>query len=541
MSIQYNNKSNSNYSNLSNNNISQNIQNNDDDDDILAIPVDLVQVSNRQYHSSSKEIQKAINIVVLTVFLGSTSFTILMPTMFDYLTDINESLGKYNGIIVALYSLGQFLSSPIFGWWGNRRSIVQPLILSIAVSVFGNLLYAILYKFEGIEVAVLMGIARFIVGVGAGNVSVCRAFASESSDLSNKTTTMAKMGAAQGAGFVLGPALGLVMSFFNFRVGGFRFDEYTSPAYLSVLFSIINIIIIALFLRDNSVKVGSNENEKKALLSKQQEDQDEEEEFINSPSNRINRVSDDDDAHGNPFRWLYIKLRNWVRSHQQGQKLLPIFISIYVFMVVITIFSVFESMLPVMTKRYFGWGAKQNYYILGSTGALSIVVFVIISLPLIKKFDDRKTTLFGLSNLFVALLFICNYGYPFNIEGQLPLWQFLVGSLFVSIGYPIASSLVYAIYSKVLNPKSQGTKMGWLTAGGSLARMLGPVWAQAIWNADSDEGTALFLVTASICLSGIIILASSYRLLDPHPDYKVAPKVEKPDIEKTPIVGEETN
>jgi ceroid-lipofuscinosis MFS transporter 7 len=47
----------------------------------------------------------------------------------------------------------------------------------------------------------------------------------------------------------------------------------------------------------------------------------------------------------------------------------------------------------------------------------------------------------------------------------------------IGIGYPISSAYMFSIYSKVLNPAFQGTKMGYLTAGGSLARMLGPLWA----------------------------------------------------------------
>ncbi|KAF2073938.1 hypothetical protein CYY_004762 [Polysphondylium violaceum] len=443
--------------------------------------------SNSEQDEAKKRVAKSINIMVLTVFLQSIGFTVMMPSMYDYLEWIRPSFGDYNGWVVAVYSAGQFLSSPFFGYWSNKRDAREPLIVSIIISIVGNILYAIVYKFNG-KAVIIMAIARFIVGIGAGNVSVCRAFASEVSDISSKTTTMAKMGAAQGAGFVLGPAIGYALAYCNFHIKDLVINEYTAPGYLSVLFAFANITAILIAFKDTRDIKSRLEKEKIDIETAK----------ANSNSTGVKRP------------WYY----------QKNQKLLPIFVSIFLFAIVISIFAVFETILTELTKRYYNWEVKQNGYILGGTGILSIVVFVVISLPFIKKFDDRKMVIFGFANLTVALLFLANYGKPFNWETDLPLWQFIIGSVFVSIGYPIASSLIYAIFSKVLNPTSQGTKMGWLTAGGSLARMLGPIWAQSIWNKCNQEGMVLFLVTASISVVAIITLIVFFRKLDPHPDYK---------------------
>jgi len=448
-------------------------------------PIDLNN-TDQQDIESKKRVAKSINIMVVTVFLQSIGFTVMMPSMYDYLEWIRPSFGDYYGWVVAVYSAGQFVSSPFFGFWSNKRDAREPLILSIVISIVGNILYSIVYKFNG-KAVIIMAIARCIVGIGAGNVSVCRAFASEVSDISSKTTTMAKMGAAQGAGFVLGPAIGYALAYCNFHIKDLVVNEYTAPGYLSVLFAIMNIFAILFAFKDT--------RDVKARLEKEKQ---KDTETASSTASEPKRP------------WYY----------QKNQKLTPIFISIFLFAIVISIFAVFETILTELTKRYYGWEVKQNGYILGGTGILSIVVFVIISLPFIKKFDDRKMVIFGFGNLTVALLFLANYGKPFNWEKDLPLWQFIIGSVFVSIGYPIASSLIYAIFSKILNPTSQGTKMGWLTAGGSLARMLGPIWAQAIWNGCGQEGMVLFLVTASISVVAMITLVVFFKKLDPHPDYK---------------------
>eukprot|EP01133_Synstelium_polycarpum_P015501 gene15501-18412_t len=388
---------------------------------------------------------------------------------------------KYFNYVVALYSAGQFVSSPLFGMWGNKRPTREPVLISIIISIIGNIIYAICYlpadhhNFNAF--VALMGLGRFIVGVGAGNVSVCRAFASERSDLSNKTQTMAKMSGAQGAGFVLGPAVGLLMVKVNFEIHGFRFDEYTSPGYISVLTSIFNIVLLV--WKFNPMQ------EKKTFVETQP------------------LLADDDDV---------VQKEIKPASNASGERLLPVLISIYLFAVVISIFAVFETILTPLTYKYYHWGTTPNGIILGSTGVLSVVVFVVISLPFIKKIDDRKTALFGLTCLVVALLFLSNYPGQTN----LPKWQFFMGSIFVSIGYPIASSLIYAIFSKVLHPKQQGTKMGWLTAGGSIARMAGPLWCAPLWDI---RGMVLFLTCAGLTTSAIIVLVFFYKTLSPNPEY----------------------
>ncbi len=71
------------------------------------------------------------------------------------------------------------------------------------------------------------------------------------------------------------------------------------------------------------------------------------------------------------------------------------------------------------------------------------------------------------------------------------LVQWLVGSFVMALSYPVSQAMTYVIFSKVIpndrqviRPHSphcpkrvKGTLMGWLTAGGAIARMLGPPWA----------------------------------------------------------------
>ncbi|GAM20734.1 hypothetical protein SAMD00019534_039090 [Acytostelium subglobosum LB1] len=381
---------------------------------------------------------KNINLMVLTVFLSSIGFTLMMPSMYPYLKSEAKADAKYNGPLVAIYSFGQFVASPVFGYWGNRRPTIEAIIVSTLVAMIGNGIYAFTSEFGQAFIPMIFT-ARFLVGVGAGNVAVCRAFASERTDASNKTQTMGKMSGAQGAGFVIGPVIGFALSKINFNIGSVVVSEYTAPGFVSVILGLVNLVLILLYFRETPVVA------KPAAPSS----------LINSPLEEETLL---------------------VKKDEPKESLLPVFVSIYLFAVVISIFAVFESILTVMTNYYYKWGTSQN-----------------------------------------GLLMTC--------------------SVFVSIGYPIASSLMYAIYSKILNPSSQGTMMGWLTSGGSLARMFGPLWANALFGVADD---ILFFTSAGLTASGFIVLCIFYHKLAPRKQPVVEEVIINTDNYNTTPIGETT-
>lgn len=73
------------------------------------------------------------------------------------------------GIVVAGYSLGQLVTSPVLGIWSDRRPTREPLLVSLIVCVVANVgyCYASALSSQG-EYVVLA--ARVLVGASAGRV-----------------------------------------------------------------------------------------------------------------------------------------------------------------------------------------------------------------------------------------------------------------------------------------------------------------------------------------------------------------------------------
>ncbi|GFO25664.1 major facilitator superfamily domain-containing protein 8-like [Plakobranchus ocellatus] len=89
---------------------------------------------------------------------------------------------------------------------------------------------------------------------------------------------------------------------------------------------------------------------------------------------------------------------------------------------------------------------------------------------------------------------------------MLPLLQYLAGTLVISIGYPMCQMLTYTIYSKILGPKPQGVWMGWITAAGSLARTVGPIYVSQVYDQSGPQ------ITFASC-AGLIFLTTVFYLL----------------------------
>lgn len=132
----------------------------------------------------------------------------------------------------------------------------------------------------------------------------------------------------------------------------------------------------------------------------------------------------------------------------EKREIIPMIISMGMFFIIVTVFSVFETICTPITSHYFGWDTKENGLLLLSVGFLSVLTFLFLGFVVKKlKVDDRVLLIFGFLFLFSSMLTVT----PYPDESSLKLWQLLLSAFFLSIGYPIASSLSFSLFSKVSN------------------------------------------------------------------------------------------
>jgi ceroid-lipofuscinosis MFS transporter 7 len=128
--------------------------------------------------------------------------------------------------VVAAFSIGQLIASPLAGWWFNRHSARQTILITLVILITANLLYTFAWT------PWLVLISRFLVGVGASNATITRAYVGRVCVGDEVNSMMAWMSASQALGFIMGPALAFSLSFVpseGVLIGSVKFDENNLP------------------------------------------------------------------------------------------------------------------------------------------------------------------------------------------------------------------------------------------------------------------------------------------------------------------------
>ena len=162
-----------------------------------------------------------------TVFIDLLGFGIVIPilplyakTIADHpspwMGHVNHLLGLggagtspgifWAGVTFLVYSLMQFIATPILGRISDLTGRKPVLWMSLMGTVVGYTMMALTSRFEWVLAA------RILDGITGGNISVAQAAMADSSAPEERSKVMGMIGAAFGLGFVIGPALAGILS-----------------------------------------------------------------------------------------------------------------------------------------------------------------------------------------------------------------------------------------------------------------------------------------------------------------------------------------
>ncbi|MFO1460366.1 MAG: MFS transporter [Verrucomicrobiota bacterium] len=151
----------------------------------------------------------SIGIIFLTVFVDLIGFGIVLPLLPTYGESFGAS-GLTIGALMASYSAMQFLFSPVWGGWSDRVGR-RPAIL---VSTLGSTLSYALFSLASLKTGelALAGIfaSRILAGICGANLTVAQAYIADITPPDQRSKRMGLIGMAFGMGFILGPALAVV-------------------------------------------------------------------------------------------------------------------------------------------------------------------------------------------------------------------------------------------------------------------------------------------------------------------------------------------
>ncbi|MBH8561519.1 MFS transporter [Nostoc sp. CENA67] len=363
----------------------------------------------------SKNNSRAILVLFLTVFIDLLGFGIILPILPLYAEQFGAKPNEAT-LLIAIYSLMQFLFAPLWGSFSDRYGRRPILLLTLSGSV-------IAYIGLGIANSLwVLFIVRSLAGMMAGNIATAQAYIADITTPTNRARGMGIIGAAFGLGFILGPAIGGILTGPDLDKANFHL-----PALFAAGLSLL-ALLCALTLLPESLN-----SETKAKIQ----------------------------AH---------------RYHQRRLSLLDLsqrpqfcmLVGIY-FLVTFAV-AAMDSTLALWSKQQLNWGPQQTSYLFAFMGIVSTIVQGGLIGFLKKHLGEIKLLTLGISALGLGLLLI---GFSQS------LILLLVATTLVAWGISVSQPILNSVISQITAPEEQGQILGIASSCSALARIGGPTWAGA--------------------------------------------------------------
>ena len=180
--------------------------------------------------------------ILLVVFVDLIGFGMIIPILPLYAKSFQAEEWQI-GLLLGCYSFMQFLASPVLGYISDRIGRKPVLLVSLVGSAIG---YAVMANAHSLT---MLFIARIIAGICGASVGTAAAYIADITPPETRSRRMGLIGAAFGVGFVLGPAIGGILSHF-WTVG---------PFWFGAGLAFLNAIAVLMFLSEPEKHVKRSE------------------------------------------------------------------------------------------------------------------------------------------------------------------------------------------------------------------------------------------------------------------------------------------
>ena len=386
--------------------------------------------------------------------LGESLIFPLLPFLLAGFTGDGRTLGLLTGS----YAVAQFLATPLIGALSDRYGRKPVIASCVAGSVLGLSLFSATIAFPwastwpaarsaGLPLALLF-IARLIDGLSGGTAATAAAVLADISTPDNRARAFGLIGVAFGLGFILGPALGGVLSQLNVNL----------PLLVAVAIAAVNLILVLLLLPE------THAIEARISLPRKRELQ--------------------------PFTQLSRVFRN-----QQVRRLCGAFLLFFL------AFNGFTGVLVLYFKQVFGWGPALASAAFLIVGVMSTVVQGGLIGPLVRRFGEWRLALAGLGFVISGCVLV-----PLapQVLAQ-PVVFTAVGLL--ALGTGLVTPCLRSLVSRRLDDTGQGAALGSLQGLQSLGSFLGPPLAGLAYETLGRTspfwlGASLLLLVAALVAGG---------------------------------------
>jgi DHA1 family tetracycline resistance protein-like MFS transporter len=344
-------------------------------------------------------------VVVMTTFIDMTGFGMIIPVLPFHPETVGAGALAL-GILVGSFSLMQFIFSPLLGRLSDKVGRRPVILISIFSSAISFILFAFANSFP------LLLLSRITAGM-ATESAVAQAYISDITTEKDRAKGMGKVGAANGAGFIIGPAIGGFLSVYGLPVLGFVAAALTG----------VNLLFAFFFLPESNGRLGST-------------------------------------TQTNPDGY-------WRRLASVLTK--PLIGAVFVILFIITFaFSAIPVIVPLLGIAFFGFAEVEMSYFFMYIGVVQIVLQGVLIGRLAARWGEENLLVFG--SLLMALGMFFMPLYPSIVV-------FFASITLISSGIGTLNTILPSFISKRTPADEQGGMLGIAQSVGSIARIPGPLVA----------------------------------------------------------------
>jgi len=377
--------------------------------------------------------------VLATVMIDAMGIGLIMPVMPNLITGVQGgSLAQaavWGGVLSTVFAVMQFLFSPILGSLSDAVGRRPVLLVSLFVMALDYLIMAV----AGTMWLLLLG--RILGGITAATHSTAGAYIADISPPEKKAANFGLLGAAFGAGFVLGPLMGGLLGELGAR----------APFYAASLLVLANFAL-GWFVMGETVR---EENRRKF-----------------------------DWHRANPFgAFRAVGCIPGIKS------------LLWVYFLYSVAIYVYPAIWSYFTLERFGWQPQVIGLSLAVYGISMALVQGWLLRYTVVWFGERRTVIWGQLFDFIAfgiLAFISN--------GVLAMMLIPVSALGA-----VVQPALQGMMAQAVKDNQQGELQGVLTAVNALAMILSPLMMTAVFARFTGEGSGFYLPGAPFLLALLLM------------------------------------
>lgn len=279
-------------------------------------------------------------------------------------------------------------------------------------------------------------LGRIFAGICGANVSTAGAYIADVTKPEDRAKGMGLIGASYGLGFIFGPAFGGILSHYG----------YGMPALVAAALAGANAVFALLKLEEPP-------------LSQEQR-----------AAHRTKRFD---------TRTIEAALKRPTTRHV-----------VAVFFLATLAFTQMECCFALFMKERLGFDARQAGWLLAYAGIITVVLQGGLVGKLAKRFGEGRLTTLG-TTLTCCALFLMAF------TNSLP--SVIAVMTILALGQGITTPLLLSLVSQSAPPAERGAVMGVYQSAGSLARVIGPPFAGALFDAYNSQ----FPFLSAACIMGV--------------------------------------